>query len=262
MVAQLLTVLTGNSMPDKQQKVLEYEAAGASDQGRTRKSNEDFYGLNLDNRQGACNFVVCDGMGGAAAGEIASRMAVEAMLHALSQGPLTRETLQQAVDVANHSVHRSAELDPARAGMGTTLVAMATRGDHAWVAHVGDSRCYRFRDRRLEQLTHDHSLVDEQVRLGQLTPAQAETSPMRNVITRAVGTQDEVDADVIEFAVSPGDLYLLASDGLMREVDDEQIEEILLAYSGDLEDTCAQLIEAANEAGGRDNITCLLARAR
>ncbi|MGA3222429.1 MAG: Stp1/IreP family PP2C-type Ser/Thr phosphatase [Acidobacteriaceae bacterium] len=248
-------------MPDKQQKVLEYEAAGASDQGRTRKSNEDAYGLDLRNDQGVCNFVVCDGMGGAAAGEIASRMAVEAMLHAMSDGVLTRETFQQAVDAANHSVHHSAEQNPSRAGMGTTLVAMATRGNRAWVAHVGDSRCYRMRGGGLERLTHDHSLVDEQVRLGQLTPAQAETSPMRNVITRAVGTQDEVDADVIEFEVSPGDLYLLASDGLMREVDDERIAGILRG-SGELEQTCAQLIRAANEAGGRDNITCVLTRAR
>src|SRR3984885_11334038 len=200
-------------------------------------------------------------MGGAAAGEIASRMAVEAMLHAMSDGVLTRETFQQAVDVANHSVHRSAEQNPARAGMGTTLVAMATRGNHAWVAHVGDSRCYRLRDDRLERLTHDHSLVDEQVRLGQLTPAQAETSPMRNVITRAVGTQDEVDADVIDFVVAPGDLYLLASDGLMREVDDQHIAGILHTAE-DLQQTCAQLIETANQAGGRDNITCVLVRGR
>jgi PPM family protein phosphatase len=262
MVAQLPAVASQEEqMPDKQQRVLEYEAAGASDQGRTRKSNEDSYGLNLRNEEGSCDFVVCDGMGGAAAGEVASRMAVEAMLRAMDQKELTRETFQHAVDAANNSVHSSAEQDPSRAGMGTTLVAMATRGDHAWIAHVGDSRAYRLRDGGLERLTHDHSLVDEQVRLGQLTPAQAETSPMRNVITRAVGTQDEVDADVIEFAVIPGDLYLLASDGLMREVDDEQIAAILRA-SGELEQTCAQLIEAANRAGGRDNITCLLARAR
>jgi PPM family protein phosphatase len=248
-------------MADEQLRVLEYESAGASDQGRTRKSNEDFYGLQLDNDEGVCNFVVCDGMGGAAAGEVASRMAVEAMLLAMSRGPLSRETFQQAVDAANDRVHCSAEQDPARAGMGTTLVAMATRGNHAWVAHVGDSRCYRLRDDRLERLTHDHSLVDEQVRLGQLTPAQAETSPMRNVITRAVGTQDEVDADVIDFVVAPGDLYLLASDGLMREVDDDRIAGILRA-AGDLQQTCARLIEAANQAGGRDNITCVLVRGR
>jgi serine/threonine protein phosphatase PrpC len=246
-------------MADKQLRVLEYEAAGATDQGRTRRTNEDFYGVKLDNDDGACNFVVCDGMGGAAAGEVASRMAVEAMLYAMNQGPLTRETFQQAVDVANHNVHISAEQDPSRAGMGTTLVAMATRGNHAWVAHVGDSRCYRLRDGRLERLTHDHSLVDEQVRLGQLTPAQAETSPMRNVITRAVGTQDEVDADVIDFVVAPADLYLLASDGLMREVDDERIAGIL-RNADDLQQTCAQLIGAANAAGGRDNITCVLVR--
>jgi PPM family protein phosphatase len=248
-------------MPDKQQRVLEYEAAGASDQGRTRKSNEDAYGLNLNNTEGACNFVVCDGMGGAAAGEIASQLAVEAMLHAMSPAIVTPKTFQQAVDAANESVHRSAEQNPSRAGMGTTLVAMATRANHAWVAHVGDSRCYRMRAGHLERLTLDHSLVDEQVRLGQLTPAQAETSPMRNVITRAVGTQDEVDADMIEFAVEPGDVYLLASDGLMREVDDARIAGIL-RKAGDLQQTCAQLIAAANEAGGHDNITCILARAR
>ncbi len=247
-------------MPDNHRVALEYEAAGASDLGRTRKTNEDAYGLNLSNTEGACNFVVCDGMGGAAAGEVASRLAVDAMLRAMSQGVLTPETFQHAVDAANASVHHSAGQDPSRAGMGTTLVAMATRGDRAWVAHVGDSRAYRFRNSRLERLTHDHSLVDEQVRLGQLTPAQAETSPMRNVITRAVGTQDEVDADLIEFVVQPGDLYLLASDGLMREVDDEHIAQILRA-SRELEKACAQLIRAANDAGGRDNITCVLVRA-
>src|ERR1700740_1380358 len=114
MVAQLPAMASQDEqMPDKQQRVLEYEAAGASDQGRTRKSNEDAYGLDLRNDQGVCNFIVCDGMGGAAAGEIASRMAVEAMLHAMSDGVLTREKFQEAVDAANHSVHRSAEQNPA-----------------------------------------------------------------------------------------------------------------------------------------------------
>jgi PPM family protein phosphatase len=261
MVAQLRLPHREEQMPEKQQVVLEFEAAGASDQGRTRKTNEDAYGLSLRNAEGACDFVVCDGMGGAAAGEIASRLAVEAMMRAMSHAALTPETFQLAVDAANESVRRSAERDPTKAGMGTTLVALATRGNRAWVAHVGDSRCYRARDGKLERLTLDHSLVDEQVRLGQLTPAQAETSPMRNVITRAVGTQDEVAADLIDFPVEPGDLFLLASDGLMREVDDQQIGGIL-HLSGDLEKMCARLIAAANEAGGRDNITCVLARAR
>jgi PPM family protein phosphatase len=243
------------------QKLLEYEAAGSTDLGRTRKTNEDAYGLSVDNPKGVCNFVVCDGMGGAAAGEIASRMAVDTMLATMDHGPLSFELFQRAVDQANQSVHHSAEQDPARSGMGTTLVAMATRGNHAWVAHVGDSRCYRFRNNELEPLTRDHSLVDEQVRLGHLTPAQAEISPMRNVITRAVGTQDEVDADVIDFPVSSGDLYLLASDGLMREISDQEIAGILRDVR-DLEVACAGLIAAANEAGGRDNITCVLVRAR
>jgi serine/threonine protein phosphatase PrpC len=259
MVAQLLH--REERMAKNQQGVLEYEAAGASDQGRTRRTNEDAFGLSLRNREGACNFVVCDGMGGAAAGEVASRLAVKAMMGAMSHAELTSETIQQAVAEANRSVRYSAEQDPALLGMGTTLVALATRGNRAWVAHVGDSRCYRLRDGRLERLTLDHSLVDEQVRLGQLTAAQAENSPMRNVITRAVGTQDEVAADLIDFAAEPGDLYLLASDGLTREVEDEEIAEILHG-SGKLERTCAQLIAAANKAGGHDNITCLLARAR
>ncbi len=248
-------------MPDKQQVVLEFEAAGATDQGRTRKTNEDAFGLKCNDVKDACNFVVCDGMGGAAAGEIASRLAVDAMLHAMNSAELTQKSFQKAVDAANDSVQRSAAQNPSQAGMGTTLVAMATRGNRAWVAHVGDSRCYRLRANQLERLTHDHSLVDEQVRLGQLTQAQAETSPMRNVITRAVGTQDEVDADLLEFLVEPGDLYLLASDGLMREIDDHRIAEIL-RNAGDLKQACDQLIAAANEAGGHDNITCLLARAR
>src|ERR1700743_3401539 len=131
------------------QKLLEYEAAGSTDLGRTRKTNEDAYGLSGDNPKGVGNFVVCDGMGGAAAGEVASRMAVEAMLESMDDGPLSLERFQHAVDQANLSVHRSAEQDPARAGMGTTLVAMATRGNHAWVAHVGDSRCYRLRGGQL-----------------------------------------------------------------------------------------------------------------
>jgi PPM family protein phosphatase len=248
-------------MPQEQRLTTRYEAVGASDRGRTRTANEDSFRLNLEEDGERGNFVVCDGMGGAAAGEVASRVAAEAMLRAMSADSLTAEQLQQAVAQTNARVHSMAERDPALAGMGTTLVALAARGLRAWVAHVGDSRCYRFRRGRLEPLTADHSLVDEQVRLGQLTPAQAAVSPMRNVITRAVGTEGKVAADVKEIEVAPGDLFLLASDGLTRELDDEQIEQILRG-SGDLESLSAKLIEAANEAGGSDNVTCLLVRAR
>ena len=165
MVAQLrLEASQEEQMPENQQAVLEYEAAGASDQGRTRKSNEDAYGLSLRNSEGACNFVVCDGMGGAAAGEVASRLAVDAMLRAMDHGVLTSKPSSMPWTQPTTACTQCGRTIPGRHG--TTLVAMATRGNHAWVAHVGDSRCYRLRGGKLERLTHDHSLVDEQVRLG------------------------------------------------------------------------------------------------
>ena len=242
--------------------VVRYTAAAVSDRGRKRPSNEDAYGFSIE----AGVYLVCDGMGGAAAGEVASTTAVDEILRLLTQRKEEKETplpdaAQSAICEANETIFTRAQRNHRLSGMGTTLVALATHEQRVWVLNVGDSRCYRLRDGKLERLTHDHSLVDEQVRLGQLTPAQAETSPMRNVITRAVGTQDEVAADLIEFVAMPGDLYLLASDGLMREVNDEQIAGMLRA-AGDLEETLAQLIGAANEAGGHDNITCVLARAR
>ena len=257
MVAQLRLPHREEQMPDKQ-VVLEFEAAGASDQGRTRKTNEDAYGLSIRNAEGACDFVVCDGMGGAAAGEIASRLAVEAMMRAMSRAALTPETFQQAVDAANDSVRRSAERDPARAGMGTTLVALATRGNRAWVAHVGDSRCYRVRDGKLERLTLDHSLVDEQVRLGQLTPAQAETSPMRNVITRAVGVAEELELEIVTGPADPGDIFVICSDGLTKHLRDDEILEF--AAGRNTQAACEVMLELALERGGLDNVTVIVVR--
>lgn len=236
-----------------------YEAAGASDTGRRRTGNEDAYGLQVEDQGSTGNFVVCDGMGGAAGGEIASGIAVEAMLRALGLGPLTAERVQAAVSAANSTVYSRAQRDAGLTGMGTTLVALAARGKHAWIAHVGDSRCYRLRGGILECLTRDHSLVDEQVRLGQMTRAEAAISPMRNVITRAVGTTASVAADVSEIDVLPDDIYLLATDGLTREVSDAEIAEILHGPD-DPERLCSALIGAANRAGGSDNITCLLVR--
>jgi protein phosphatase len=252
-----------------------YEAAAASHRGRVRTANEDSFGICAD--EGL--FVVCDGMGGAAAGEVASRVAVDTMLRCLCASPktsATRETdpgpieprpengvparLRNAVSDANHLVFSQAANDARLHGMGTTLVALLTHQDKAWVAHVGDSRCYRYRAGVLDQLTRDHSLVDEQVKLGQLTREEAERSPLRNVITRAVGSQRSVAAEVNEFEVAPGDLFLLCSDGLTRELPDARIESILKETES-LDGICQHLVDSANDAGGRDNVTCIVVRA-
>jgi protein phosphatase len=148
--------------------------------------------------------------------------------------------------------------------MGTTLVALVVAENHIRVLNIGDSRCYRLRSEHLEQISQDHSLVDEQVRLGRMTPAEALRSPLRNVITRALGTQSHVTPDVFELAAEPGDLFLLCSDGLTRELPDLTIEALLsegLPTISPLGNLCTRLVEAANHAGGGDNITCLLVRA-
>jgi protein phosphatase len=144
--------------------------------------------------------------------------------------------------------------------MGTTLVGLLAEDRRVWVINVGDSRCYRLRALHLEQLTLDHSLVEEQVRLGRMTPAEALRSPMRNVITRALGTQSRVTPDIFALEAEPGDLFLLCSDGLTREISDAQIES-LLGIELTLDELCARLVNSAKKAGGHDNITCLLVRA-
>jgi protein phosphatase len=251
-----------------------YLAAAASHRGRVRTANEDSFGICAD--EGL--FVVCDGMGGAAAGEVASRVAVDAVLKSLcgprktvaaretDPGPFgetshsgVSELLRDAVSDANDLVFSQAANDSRLHGMGTTLVALLVQGHKVWVAHVGDSRCYRYRDSLLEQLTRDHSLVDEQVKLGQLTREEAERSPLRNVITRAVGSQRSVSTEISEFETTSGDLFLLCSDGLTRELPDGRIETIL-NETDDLDSICKRLIDAANDAGGRDNVTCVVVR--
>jgi PPM family protein phosphatase len=239
---------------------LRYEAAGSSDPGKRRPSNEDAFGFETDETGLQANFVVCDGVGGAAAGEVASKLAVEAMLSALRQNKLSEDAMQAAVSAANSRVHQRAGRDFKLAGMGTTLVSLAVRESHAWIANVGDSRCYRLRGSDLELLTQDHTLVNEQVRCGSMTQMEAAISPMRNVITRAVGTLPEVMADIFPLEVLTGDLFLLTSDGLTREISEEAIAGIMQSSSA-LQAACGSLIEAANRAGGNDNITCLLVRA-
>jgi protein phosphatase len=144
--------------------------------------------------------------------------------------------------------------------MGTTLVTLLVEDRRAWIVNVGDSRGYRLRDSHLEQITLDHSLVEEQIRMGQMSREEALRSPLKNVITRALGTQSAVTPDIFELETEPGDLFLLCSDGLVRELPDSQLES-LLRLDLTLEEMCTRLVEAANEAGGHDNITCVLVRA-
>jgi serine/threonine protein phosphatase PrpC len=235
------------------------EAAGRTDVGQVRTTNEDAFGCCVE----AGVFALCDGMGGAAAGEVASRIAVDTLINQLCVAESQenrRKVLEEAIATANRLVHARAEKEAALHGMGTTLVAVAIGGDRALIGHVGDSRCYLFRRGHLRRLTHDHSLVDEQVRLGQLTQDEAERSPLRNVITRAIGTQTSVSADIAELPLQPDDLLLLCSDGLTKELSDKLIGA-MLNETGDLEQICGRLIEAAKAAGGHDNVTCVLVKA-
>jgi serine/threonine protein phosphatase PrpC len=236
------------------------EVAALTDVGRVRSANEDAYGLCAE----AGFFVVCDGMGGAAAGEVASQVAVAAVMEGFCQGQSPespRQAIVSSIGSANERVFTHAEKEASLHGMGTTLFALLVRGEQAWVAHVGDSRCYRFRAGTLERMTQDHSLVDEQVRLGQMTQAEADVSPFRNVITRAIGTRDTVTPDIEEVMLETGDLFLLCSDGLTKEVSEAQIAEILGENSSsDVQALCKRLIEEANAAGGSDNITAILVK--
>ncbi len=208
-----------------------------SDRGRLRRGNEDTCAASP--LSGV--FVVCDGMGGAAGGEVASHLAAETFLSHLAgeTGRGLRRSqarIDAAVQAANRAVFQQAQRTPQLTGMGTTLVglvhdslrcARTTSCRPLWLVHVGDSRCYLWRDRHLERLTEDHSLVEEQVRAGQITAAQAMESPMRNLITRAVGSQATVEPEIHDFDPRPGDLYLLASDGLTRDLTDDEIATIL-----------------------------------
>ena len=239
--------------------LVHYTAAAVTDRGRKRSSNEDAFGISVEHGV----YLVCDGMGGAAAGEVASSMAVDEMLRLLTSraqdAPLA-QAAEEAVRATNEAIFSRSQRNARLRGMGTTLVGLLVEERRALVINIGDSRCYRLRNRSLEQLTVDHSLVDELVRAGQITPDAALHSPLRNVITRALGTRREVTPDIFEYEVEPDDLFLLCSDGLTRELPDSLIESLLGADSP-LDELCARLVSAANTAGGNDNITCLLVRA-
>lgn len=237
------------------------EFAMLTDVGRSRAHNEDACAAD----ESAGVFVVCDGMGGAAGGEIASRMASRVFLEQARLGREVRPELrlEAAANEANRTVYAESLRTPSLRGMGTTLVGLQLEESRGLVhvVNVGDSRCYRFRLGSLEQLTSDHSFVDEQVKLGMMSRDEASASHLRNIITRAIGSHVQVTPDVKTHTTSPGDLFLLCSDGLTRELDDEEIAAVLReGQTADLQ-TCARaLVNLANDYGGQDNITVILVR--
>jgi PPM family protein phosphatase len=219
-----------------------------SDPGRRRRRNEDAYVVSPP------LFAVADGMGGAQAGELASRMAVEAMGE--EAGTRGEERVTTLIREANRRIFARSSEDAAASGMGTTMTAALVGDDGiVTIGHVGDSRAYLLREGRLEQLTEDHSLVAELVRTGKLSAEEAERHPQRSVITRALGTDPEVDVDTFTVDAQVGDLFLLCSDGLTTMVDDEEILRTVEGSRDDLEQAAQVLVRKANRGGGEDNIT-------
>jgi protein phosphatase len=240
-------------VPEPAIKLRVAEQVFRSDTGRQRDANEDAYFA------GDPVFAVADGMGGAQAGEVASRIAAEAF-EPVERGEASPEAyLRGIAEEANERIHSLAQADSAHSGMGTTFTAAIVEGEEVSLAHVGDSRAYLLRDDELKLLTSDHSLVEELRRQGRLTDEQAEDHPQRSIITRALGPEAEVEVDTMTYRARPGDVYLLCSDGLTTMVKDERIREIL-TESGSLADAADRLIDDANAAGGRDNITVVAFR--
>ena len=243
------------------------EFFSATDTGRARNNNEDSVAVD----DATALVVLADGMGGYNAGEVASGMATsfikselgrwlqEASLNATDTD--VRRAMDICVDNANRAIFNAANSNPQYAGMGTTLVVGVFRESRLLVGHVGDSRAYRLRASRLAQITHDHSLLQEQIDSGLITPEQAAFSANKNLVTRAVGVEDTVLLETHLHDVLPGDTYLLCSDGLSDMLDDESIGQLLMGCET-LPEAAAALIDAANDAGGKDNISVVLARVR
>jgi serine/threonine protein phosphatase PrpC len=223
-----------------------------TDTGRKRRRNEDAF---------VCEpplFAVADGMGGAQAGEVASQLAAES-LRERERGNLSApEQVAELIQAANRRVYAYSSENAAARGMGTTMTIALAEAGAVVIGHVGDSRAYLLREDRLEQLTTDHSLVAELVRSGRLSPEEAETHPQRSVITRALGTDPEVEVDILSLRTKDRDLLLLCSDGLSSMVDDDEIRRVLVEARDDLAEAAGRLVEAANKAGGEDNITVVL----
>ncbi len=239
---------------------MKLSATGLSDKGRVRPHNED--AMHWDDARGL--LAVADGMGGHAAGEVASSLAIDTVKDLVDDAPRsgeeTRELLRRVINVANQRIAEKIRSRPEFYGMGTTLVVGVVEGDRLVIAHVGDSRAYILRNGEIRQLTTDHSLVNELVKLGILSKEKAASDPRRNVVTRALGSGMTVAPDLIEEQLFPGDIVLLCSDGLNTMLGDDSIRQTLLGAGGDLERTCAELVDAANRAGGEDNVTVVVAQ--
>ena len=237
------------------------KAYAKTDVGSKRSMNQDFFYCN-ENAVGSFRnlFIVADGMGGHKAGDQASRLCVESMERSIRQSvhktPVT--VFEEAVEAANQTVYEAAQEHSEFEGMGTTMVACTLLEDVMYVANIGDSRLYLMR-KELTQITNDHSLVEELVKQGNLTESEARIHPQKNIITRALGTDRQVNADFFEIAVQKGDIILLCSDGLSNMLDDEDMAYII-EHSDPLEEAGTALVEGANRNGGDDNITVVLAQ--
>jgi protein phosphatase len=228
--------------------------ARASDTGRKRRHNEDSFVVQPP------LFAVADGMGGAQAGEVASKLAAAA-LEETDPGSLSGpDKLVSLIREANRRVYERASSDPSTSGMGTTMTVALVEGNHVTIGHVGDSRGYLVREGRLEQLTEDHSLVNELLKSGKLSREEADVHPQRSVITRAVGTDPDVDVDAFVVDAHAGDIFLLCSDGLTDMVGDDDILETVERFRDDLDRATKSLVSAANRGGGEDNITVVAFR--
>jgi serine/threonine protein phosphatase PrpC len=244
------------------------QAGACSDKGRVRSINEDSYAC--DPSKGL--FVVCDGMGGEAAGEVASQLAIETIVRSINnpdsttasgdttEGGFHRTTrrLESAVRLSNQAIYEESQENAARAGMGTTVVGTWIRHNIASLAHVGDSRAYLWRQRSFEQLTRDHSLVEEQVQAGLLTREQSLQSSQQNILLRALGREAEVEVDLAELPLMTGDYLVLCSDGLTRMVDDATLADTIATLE-EPQKICDSLVALANQSGGEDNITVVIA---
>lgn len=253
---------------------LDIEFANVSDKGRKRPHNED--SSVTDGSVGLA--LVADGMGGYKAGEVASAIAAKAVLDgmrekggkAASRRPAAdgqassaeAQLIRDCIQLANRHIFDTAHAIPQCHGMGTTIVAAVFSQGRVTLAHVGDSRIYRFRNEELKQVTNDHSLVQELIDRGFFTPEEAQANTPKNLVTRALGIDEHVEVDVQEMETLPGDIFLLCSDGLNDMVNDEEIRLTLSKYSANLSEAAHELVRLANEGGGKDNVSVVLARPR